>query len=47
VLAAMRRHEVAHCNGWPANHPGGRWVEIGPEQGITVYRSGRTTLRLF
>jgi hypothetical protein len=20
-LAAYRRHEVAHCNGWPASHP--------------------------
>ena len=20
-LAPYRRHEVAHCNGWPANHP--------------------------
>jgi hypothetical protein len=20
-LASYRRHEVAHCNGWPANHP--------------------------
>lgn len=21
VLAALRRHEIAHCNGWPAHHP--------------------------
>lgn len=20
----VRRHEVAHCNGWPSNHPGAR-----------------------
>jgi hypothetical protein len=20
-LAPYRRHEIAHCNGWPANHP--------------------------
>jgi hypothetical protein len=20
-LASYRRHEVAHCNGWPAGHP--------------------------
>jgi hypothetical protein len=20
-LASYRRHEVAHCNGWPASHP--------------------------
>lgn len=20
----VRRHEVAHCNGWPAHHPGAR-----------------------
>ena len=20
-LASYRRHEMAHCNGWPANHP--------------------------
>jgi hypothetical protein len=23
-LGAYRRHEMAHCNGWPASHPGGR-----------------------
>jgi hypothetical protein len=22
-LAVYRRHETAHCNGWPANHPQG------------------------
>lgn len=22
--AATRRHELAHCNGWPSDHPGGR-----------------------
>ena len=21
--ANVRRHELAHCNGWPADHPGG------------------------
>ena len=20
----VRRHEIAHCNGWPAHHPGAR-----------------------
>jgi hypothetical protein len=20
-VAAFRQHEIAHCNGWPANHP--------------------------
>jgi len=20
----VRRHEIGHCNGWPADHPGGR-----------------------
>src|SRR5262249_61021550 len=20
-VATFRRHEIAHCNGWPANHP--------------------------
>jgi hypothetical protein len=20
----LREHEIAHCNGWPADHPGGR-----------------------
>ena len=20
-VSAFRRHEIAHCNGWPANHP--------------------------
>ena len=22
VQAAVRRHEIAHCNGWPSGHPG-------------------------
>jgi hypothetical protein len=22
--ALVRRHELAHCNGWPPDHPGGR-----------------------
>jgi hypothetical protein len=22
--AAVARHERAHCNGWPSDHPGGR-----------------------
>jgi hypothetical protein len=21
IQAQIRRHEIAHCNGWPANHP--------------------------
>lgn len=25
-LAATRRHERAHCAGWPGDHPGGVWV---------------------
>jgi hypothetical protein len=24
VQSTVVRHEVAHCNGWPADHPGGR-----------------------
>lgn len=24
-LVALIRHETAHCNGWPANHPGGHY----------------------
>jgi len=23
----VRRHEVAHCNGWPRDHPGGWYDE--------------------
>jgi len=23
--AAIKRHELAHCNGWPASHPGGHY----------------------
>ncbi|HWM46932.1 MAG TPA: hypothetical protein VNR11_08470 [Xanthobacteraceae bacterium] len=22
MQAQIRRHEIAHCNGWPAHHPG-------------------------
>jgi len=32
VIALMRRHEIGHCNGWPASHPNGRMVEIGGHQ---------------
>jgi hypothetical protein len=21
IQAQIRRHEIAHCNGWPSNHP--------------------------
>ncbi len=28
MTAYYKRHEVAHCNGWPPDHPGGRFVEI-------------------
>ena len=24
----VRRHERAHCAGWPAGHPGGVWQEV-------------------
>jgi hypothetical protein len=26
---AIRRHELAHCNGWPVSHPGGHLVQVG------------------
>lgn len=29
MKAAIRRHEEGHCNGWPADHPGGRKVPVG------------------
>jgi hypothetical protein len=25
---AIRRHELAHCDGWPADYPGGRRNEL-------------------
>lgn len=24
MASNVRRHEIAHCNGWPADHPGSR-----------------------
>jgi hypothetical protein len=24
---AVRRHEIGHCNGWPADHPGARLAQ--------------------
>lgn len=24
TTAIVKRHEIGHCNGWPANHPGAR-----------------------
>jgi hypothetical protein len=26
-VPGVRRHELAHCNGWPKNHPGGWYDE--------------------
>jgi hypothetical protein len=23
-------HEIAHCNGWPKDHPGGVWRNLPP-----------------
>jgi hypothetical protein len=47
IVAAMRRHETAHCNGWPHTHDGGHWVEYGRPPGVTVYKSGGTSLTLY
>lgn len=47
LVALMRHHEIAHCNGWPAYHPGGHWVAYGRPNGVTVYKHGGTSLTLF
>jgi hypothetical protein len=47
LTALMRRHEIAHCNGWPSYHPGGHYVEVGRPNGVTVYKGGGSTLTLF
>ena len=31
-VGLMRRHETGHCNGWPAFHPDGRWVNRSGKQ---------------
>ncbi len=31
LIALIRQHEIAHCNGWSANHPGGHQVEYDPD----------------
>jgi hypothetical protein len=48
VVAIMRRHEVAHCNGWPPHHPGGHWVELD-ESGkhVTARKTGHLYWGLF
>jgi hypothetical protein len=28
ALGFIRRHEEAHCRGWPSNHPGGILVQL-------------------
>src|SRR5579872_3649928 len=28
ALALLRRHEIAHCNGWGGDHAGARTVEV-------------------
>jgi hypothetical protein len=47
LLALMRRHELGHCNGWPSYHPGGHWVQFGKDNGLTLYKSGHSSVTLF
>jgi hypothetical protein len=28
-LALTLRHELAHCNGWPGDHPDGKLIDVG------------------
>jgi len=46
LIASMRRHEVGHCNGWPGYHPGGNWVQVGKDRGVTLSKSGHSTVTL-
>jgi hypothetical protein len=40
----MRRHEIAHCNGWPGYHPGGHSVEYDPDRRAPARKSGGVTI---
>jgi hypothetical protein len=33
------RHEISHCNGWPAHHPGARPSTIAPKSPVPVPQS--------
>jgi hypothetical protein len=37
-VPGVRRHELAHCNGWPRDHPGG-WYAISAE--VMASQQGR------
>jgi hypothetical protein len=47
VIALMRQHEVGHCNGWPAYHPGGRWVDVKSGNEVPAPKSGHLKWGLF
>jgi hypothetical protein len=47
MTAYYNKHEVAHCNGWPPYHPGGRFVEIKEQTKKTAALRGRPTFHLF
>jgi hypothetical protein len=40
LIALIREHEIGHCNGWPAYHPGGRQVEYDPDHRSTGFKYG-------
>jgi len=46
LLALIRQHEIGHCNGWPAHHPGGRRVEYDPDKRPPAFKSGGVSVRL-
>jgi hypothetical protein len=47
LMALMRRHEVAHCNGWPSHHPGGRSVEYDAEKHTPTFKFGHVGVTLY
>lgn len=47
LIALIRQHEVGHCNGWPAHHPGGHWVEYDPDHRGKPHAVGHLNVTLF
>jgi hypothetical protein len=47
VIALIRRHETGHCNGWPANHDGGHWVDVKSGKTVPPPKYGRSNFQLF
>lgn len=47
AIALIRQHEMAHCNGWPGDHPGAHWVEVKTGKTVPPPKYFHSSLTLF